>query len=63
MKVSRFEGEQMKIDDRTTGFSFNVKKGKIKDMKRISKKKGTTMSDMIRGYIDRAIKANKDLLD
>jgi hypothetical protein len=53
----------MKIDDRTTGFSFNVKKGKIKDMKRISKKKGTTMSDMIRGYIDRAIKANKDLLD
>jgi hypothetical protein len=46
----------MKVDERVTGFSLNVKKDKIKAMKLIAKERGTTVSDMLRGYMDRVIK-------
>ena len=53
----------MKVDERVTGFSLNVKKDKIKAMKKIAKAKKTTVADMMRSYMDRAIKANKDILE
>jgi len=53
----------MKVDERVTGFSLNVKKDKIRAMKKIAKAKSTTVSDMLRAYMDRAIKANDKYLE
>ena len=49
----------MKVDERVTGFSLNVKKDMKREMLKIAKEKGTTLADMTRASWARTIRAEQ----